>query len=352
MGYKRRHNFLPGEIRILVAQVGANYDALYGRQAERIGVSGQLNIWRRICNDINAIHHQHREVEALKKRWRLMRRQVRKKAEQVAIQGPDGELSLTALERKILDTVGPGTSADVGVFDTSRRRAVKLGTPIPPAAAREAEEEEEEVAGKMQGPYWPVPPPPRTSAAAAAAAAVPTPPSPPEHEDIRVAVKEEVAEEEDEQGGYESGYLKEEEEVEVEGDELEEHQTSPQNLGPPEQEIQRLMDVGNTIHQEHAQLRAEVAGLREEVRSISTALDVLARKSDAINEHLAALVVEQAATRRSHENMQAVLANLLGQLIAQGHPRGNSIAQPTPQVSSSQGSSPGTSSWVKGKGPH
>ncbi|XP_056384866.1 uncharacterized protein LOC130281556 [Hyla sarda] len=119
----RKKRFSTREKQVLVEEVCAKYDLLCGRDSERLPLSHRKNIWRDICDKVNAQGIQRRTVNDIQRKWHDCRRIVKAKlvkmyhhAKQTG-GGPPSKKKLDATDDLVANTFLKEQIEGIGNFD-------------------------------------------------------------------------------------------------------------------------------------------------------------------------------------------------------------------------------------------
>ncbi|XP_030050542.1 nuclear apoptosis-inducing factor 1-like [Microcaecilia unicolor] len=169
----RKGNFSDAEIELLVQEIDRRHTFLFAPTGQRLAATTKQREWQAVRDHLNAVFHSGRDVEDCKRKWRRLRRDVRRKA---GGNSPAHDTTnLTPLERivhRLLPQEGihgiPGTldtsAQPEGTGDDSHSdEAGPSGLQAQQRTAAAAAEEEEALP--------PLPSPPSLPSPAAAAAA-------------------------------------------------------------------------------------------------------------------------------------------------------------------------------------
>ncbi|XP_030047938.1 nuclear apoptosis-inducing factor 1-like [Microcaecilia unicolor] len=154
----RKGNFTDAEIELLVQEIDRRHTFLFAPTGQRLAATTKQREWEAVRDHLNAVFHSGRDVEDCKRKWRRLRRDVRRKAG--GNPPAHDTTNLTPLER-IVHRLLPqeGIHGVPGTLDTSAQ---------PEGTAAAAEDEEA---------LPPLPSPPSPAAAAAERIPAATPPA-------------------------------------------------------------------------------------------------------------------------------------------------------------------------------
>ncbi|XP_030058282.1 nuclear apoptosis-inducing factor 1-like [Microcaecilia unicolor] len=76
----RKGNFSDAEIEILVQEIDRRHTFLFAPTGQRLAATTKQREWQAVRDHLNAVFHSGRDVEDCKRKWRRLRRDVRRKA--------------------------------------------------------------------------------------------------------------------------------------------------------------------------------------------------------------------------------------------------------------------------------
>ncbi|XP_030050384.1 uncharacterized protein LOC115463765 [Microcaecilia unicolor] len=134
--HQRKPNFSPAETEMAISLILGQQSTLFGSNT----ASEKQRAWQAIVRHVNAVYQNNREVEDLKKKWRVLRKEAKRK-QASNLQLPASQmLALNTLELRVLQSLDEVTVTGVLGLDSARSATHE----------RDDVQEEEEQAG----PSW------------------------------------------------------------------------------------------------------------------------------------------------------------------------------------------------------
>nr|XP_033770106.1 uncharacterized protein LOC117345487 [Geotrypetes seraphini] len=107
---KRKPNFTPDEVDLIIREVRRNLGALFGRGRERLGKEAKMRIWGRIAGKVRGLGHSWRTGGDVRKKWYDLQRWARKRSVQwheKPGRGPRSNIPLSVEERRVSELLEP-----------------------------------------------------------------------------------------------------------------------------------------------------------------------------------------------------------------------------------------------------
>ncbi|XP_029433567.1 uncharacterized protein LOC115076364 [Rhinatrema bivittatum] len=108
---KRKPNFTPDEVDLIIREVRRNLGALFGRGRERLGKEAKMRIWGRIAGKVRGLGHSRRTGGDVRKKWYDLQRWARKRRSvqwrERPGRGPRSNLPPSVEERRVSELLEP-----------------------------------------------------------------------------------------------------------------------------------------------------------------------------------------------------------------------------------------------------
>ncbi|XP_030068406.1 uncharacterized protein LOC115476266 [Microcaecilia unicolor] len=111
---KRKPNFTPDEVDLIIQEVRRNIGALFGRGRKRLGKEAKMRIWGCIASKVRGLGHSWRTGGDVRKKWYDLQRWARKRSIQWherSGRGPRSNLPLSVEERRVSELLEPSTES-------------------------------------------------------------------------------------------------------------------------------------------------------------------------------------------------------------------------------------------------